>query len=166
MNVERANFNSIMGDIAVHYKHACDKHPYFADRFFTPIAGEPPTDCLLAGARAALRAAINEGCVDAFMVLNCETCEIAEAYARGNMEQAREECLDAIAVLMRMVDVIDGLQKLGKFEECAECPFFRAVEGSGNPEPVCTNPVGECEKFWRKASDRTPEHTHEKRNIK
>lgn len=113
MDINRANLETILADVAVHYKHACDKHPYFADRFYTPIAGEPPTDCLLAGARAALEGAIREGCVDVFMVLNCETCEIAEAYARGNMEQAREECLDAIAVLMRMVDVIDGLQPLG-----------------------------------------------------
>lgn len=113
MDINRANLETILADVAVHYKHACDKHPYFADRFYTPIAGEPPTDCLLAGARAALEGAIREGCVDVFMVLNCETCEIAEAYARGNMEQAREECLDAIAVLMRMVDVIDGLQQLG-----------------------------------------------------
>lgn len=146
MDINRANLETILADVAVHYKHACDKHTYFADRFYTPIAGEPPTDCLLAGARAALEGAIREGCVDVFMVLNCETCEIAEAYARGNMEQAREECLDAIAVLMRMVDVIDGLQPLGKDAVCADCPFFRTIEGSGNPEPTCTNPMGECEK--------------------
>ena len=146
MNIERANLETILTDIATHYQHACDKHPYFADVFYKQVPGEPPTDCILSGARIALNEAIRLGCVDVFMVLNCETCEIADAYTRGNMEQTREECLDAIAVLMRMVDVIDGLQPLGKDAVCADCPFFRTIEGSGNPEPVCTNPVGECDK--------------------
>lgn len=113
MNIEKANLESVVSDIINHYHHACEKHPFFADRFYTAIPGEPPTDCLLAGARAALKGAINQHCVDVFMVLNCETCEIADAYANGSVAQAREECLDAIAVLMRMIDVLDGLQQLG-----------------------------------------------------
>ncbi len=123
MNVQKANFNAVVADIAEHYKHAVDKHPYFADVFYHAIPGEPPTGALLDGARIALNAAINVGCVDVFMVLNCETCEIAEAYERGDMKQAREECLDAIAVLLRMVDVIDGLQPLGNPDANKPDPF-------------------------------------------
>lgn len=113
MNFGDTSLNAVIADIAEHYQHACDKHPYFADKFYHAIHGELSAGALLECARIALNAAINDGCVDVFMVLNCEILEIVEAYERGDMKQAREECLDAIAVLMRMIDVIDGLQPLG-----------------------------------------------------
>ena len=46
-------------------------------------------------------------------VLNCELAEVYEAYARGDTAHAVEECYDAIAVLLRMIDVLEGRQALG-----------------------------------------------------
>lgn len=121
MNVQDANFNAVISDIAEHYQHACDKHPYFADAFYIKSPEEPTPEEWLGGARFELDLAKKFHQVDVFQVLNCETCEIAEAYQRGDMKQAREECLDAIAVLMRMIDVIDGLQPLGN-PDANRCP--------------------------------------------
>ena len=113
MDANRANLETILTDVALHYKHACDKHPYFADVFFHLGEGEEPPKQFLECCRGMIAHAKAVGKLDTIHVLNCEIAEVIEAYARKDMEQAREECLDAIAVLMRMVDVIDGLQQLG-----------------------------------------------------
>ena len=97
----------------LHLVHAMTKHPYFADVFFMrPPNGKTPED-LLNIARCELNNAIRLGCVDSFMVLNCECCEIADAYVRRDKDQIISECYDAIAVLMRMIMFFEGTQKLG-----------------------------------------------------
>lgn len=53
-------------------------------------------------------------------LLNCEVWEVHEAIMKGDTAQAVEECYDAIAVLLRVVDVLEGRQKLGKPEGGAE----------------------------------------------
>ena len=114
MNVERANLHAILMDVALHYKHACDKHPHFADEFFHVYANELPCDKFLQQCRGMIQVAAKAGCLDCIQILNCEIAEVMDAYVRGDRQQAREECLDAAAVLLRMVDVLDGLQPLGR----------------------------------------------------
>lgn len=48
---------------------------------------------------------------------NCEVAEICDAIARGDKAAAIEECYDVIAVLLRMVDVLEGRQGLGRPKE-------------------------------------------------
>lgn len=45
--------------------------------------------------------------------------EVCNAIARGDNAHAVEECYDTIAVLLRMVDVLEGRQCLGKPEKGA-----------------------------------------------
>ena len=46
-------------------------------------------------------------------LLNCEVWEVHDALLRGDNANAVEKCYDAIAVLLRVVDVIEGRQPLG-----------------------------------------------------
>lgn len=94
-----------------HYRHARAKHPYFADSL-----GEPSdyySKVRLNHYRTVLSMEKQIGQVRALTLLQCETAEIMEAKA-NNTAHAIEECYDAIAVLMRMIDVLEGRQKLGK----------------------------------------------------
>lgn len=101
-----------------HYDHACKKHPFFADemcridyswysaairfkeylKYQTVLHNDgEPTYCL------------------AKYVLDAELAEVYDAYCKGNYDQAVEEIYDAIAVLLRMEDmVIDKKQEAGK----------------------------------------------------
>ncbi|MGN0845251.1 MAG: hypothetical protein ACI4QT_08555 [Kiritimatiellia bacterium] len=45
-------------------------------------------------------------------ILDCELWEIYDALAHDDKAQAVSECYDAIAVLMRTVDVLEGRQPL------------------------------------------------------
>lgn len=102
--------------IARHYEHAKEKHPYFVD------ALQHPLTALLAALypsalqykRNALKWAIEEDRADVSHVLDCELAEMNLAIAQGDKAQAVEECYDAIAVLLRVVDVLEGRQALGK----------------------------------------------------
>lgn len=57
------------------------------------------------------------GSVEAVTVLMCEVYKAVQAYTHGNTKAAVEKCYDAIAVLLRVIDVLEGRQKLGKPEE-------------------------------------------------
>lgn len=119
MNVQDANFNAVISDIAEHYQHACDKHPYFADVFVRRDAETYEQD--LEMRRNRLSEHIETHDVSTVDVLCCELSEVYNAYTHGEIKQAREECLDAIAVLIRMIDIIDGLQPLGN-PDANRCP--------------------------------------------
>lgn len=105
--------------IARHYRHAKEKHPYFADMLQYPPAVVPMRDyeASLASNRWALSDAIKKGHVMLWHVLDCELGEMRVEIARGDKARAVEECYDAIAVLLRVVDVLEGRQKLGKPEK-------------------------------------------------
>lgn len=100
--------------ICSHYWHAIDKHPYFADALM-PAAWQAKgrAAILLKRARLALEEATASHTVDAVSVQAVEVAEIAEALARRDKAQAIEECYDTIAVLMRLIDAIEGVQPLG-----------------------------------------------------
>ncbi len=113
---------AVVKKISEHYRHAKAKHPYFAD-VIVDFRGNEPKSCsarCLKKAREILRDKIKDGCVQAIMVANVESAEIIEAFARGDKAHAVEECYDLIAVVLRMVDVLEGRQKLGNPESAKE----------------------------------------------
>lgn len=104
--------NTIVADILAHYDKACEKHPYFADNF-----SMFPVEYWVNEARhlkELVRLHALRGDVEARLVLQAEVSEVFEAIALGNFKQAREECFDTIAVLIRILDVIDGVESFGK----------------------------------------------------
>lgn len=99
--------------IAAHYEHEREKHLRFACEMFPAEGGE----VFAQAAKARLetwRAIVSNGIsVSANSILSCEIAEVEEAYACGDKAHAVEKCYDAIAVLLRMVDVLEGRQTLG-----------------------------------------------------
>ena len=100
--------------IAEHYCHSKRKHPYFADKMFLDENNAEESKANLGTVRMLLRTELKQGEVYAETLANCEVAEVCDAIARGDKEAAVEECYDAIAVLLRMVDVLEGRQELGK----------------------------------------------------
>lgn len=90
--------------IIEHYHKACDKHPVFCTRFANYRMTAESLEDTLAIARTLPMTAAN--------ILNEEYLEIFEAYVKGDKEHAIDECYDAIAVLIRMVEYIEG--EIGK----------------------------------------------------
>lgn len=96
-----------------HYIHAKNKHPYFCD-MITSVS-KTDADAHLKLCRSLIEVEKCAG-IDAINVINCELCEMEQAYAHGDTTHAVEECYDAISVLLRTIDVLEGRQKLGKPE--------------------------------------------------
>ena len=100
--------------IARHYCHAKDKHPYFADKLCIDEDCVEDASEFLRRMRNVLPTEKRDGLVYAETLAVCELAEIAEALARGDKESAVKECYDTIAVMLRIIDVIEGRQKLGR----------------------------------------------------
>ncbi len=98
--------------IAEHYCHARRKHPHFADRLFFESSVEWKR--WLDNRRRVLAMEVQRGFVNADTVLWTDVTEAAFAFDSGDKAHAVEECYNAIAVLLRMIDVLEGKQKLGK----------------------------------------------------
>ena len=103
--------------IAEHYCHARAKHPYFADLMFLDENDAEDAKRHLGIVRTILNIERKKCELYAETLVNCEVAEICEAISRGDNAHAVEECYDAIAVLLRMVDVMEGRQKLGRQNE-------------------------------------------------
>ena len=103
--------------IVEHYCHARAKHPYFADLMFLDENNAADAKRYLGIIRTILSIERKKGELCAEALFNCEVAEICEAISRGDNAHAVDECYDAIAVLLRMVDVLEGRQKLGKPKE-------------------------------------------------
>lgn len=108
MNIEK---------IQEHYDHAREKHPYFADRLFIDDNDAEEAKRDLESVRILLNIERKQGKVYAETLANCEVAEICEVLARGDKTAAVEECYDAIAVLLRLIDVLEGRQQLGRPEK-------------------------------------------------
>lgn len=108
---------AVVTKIAEHYCHARRKHPYFADLMFLDENDVEGAKRYLGIVRTILNIERKKGELYAETLVNCEVAEICDAIARGDNAHAVEECYDAIAVLLRMVDVMEGRQKLGKPKE-------------------------------------------------
>ena len=107
-----------ISNILKHYAHAKEKHPYFCDTI--TCLSESGADTHLDIYRSTLKAEADNGCVEADTVLMCEFYEAIQAYTHGDTAHAVEELYDAIAVLLRTIDVLEGRQKLGKPETKGE----------------------------------------------
>lgn len=104
--------NEVMG----HYVHARIKHPHFLDRLDATYRA---MSLDLNTARRILQDAEREHYVNWIHVLGCELAEINDAVLHGNDVQFISECYDSIAVLLRMIDVKQGRQRIGKDDEDA-----------------------------------------------
>lgn len=114
------------GRVRQHYNHAREKHPYFCDNLL-PRDIEPPELPVeeqialnLARARRRIESGAKIGNLLWNEILDCEVWEATEAIYERDYAHAVEECYDAIAVLLRTIDVLEGRQKLGKPEAKGE----------------------------------------------
>ena len=111
-NLNAALDPAVVAKIAAHYRHARAKHPHFTDEMFIGEKGR--TFAEEAKSRPEIwRMILTVGKPDAEAVLMCELAEAREAAARGDRAHAVEECYDVVAVLLRMIDVLEGRQALG-----------------------------------------------------
>ena len=106
--------------IVAHYNHAREKHPYFCDK----ITKYNKDNIYHIGAniknckwQIKTLPHYGGGELSAYPIVSCEWYELAEAYLNGDINAAIEEAYDCIAVLLRIIDVLEGRQKLGKPEE-------------------------------------------------
>lgn len=112
-----------ISNILKHYTHAKEKHPYFCDNLLPKVEREEMrrhTKNVLASIRKDIEGRVRSGCVEWDNLLNCEVWEVLDAIANNAEAQAVEECYDAIAILLRTIDVLEGRQKLGKPETKGE----------------------------------------------
>jgi NTP pyrophosphatase (non-canonical NTP hydrolase) len=99
--------------IKQHYNHAREKHPYFCDRLVVASGGVPTWSYRLEASRKWLKEEIENGKLTAETILLCEVAEMLDAIQQNNIAQAIEEAHDCNAVLLRIVDVLEGRQELG-----------------------------------------------------
>ena len=110
--------------IEEHYAHAREKHPYFCDKI-APVDLDKEDKEGLADYREAVKRRLSDMRSDIEVLIKkgdlnwndlalCELWEVDEAIANGDTAHAVEECYDAIAVLLRTIDVLEGRQELGK----------------------------------------------------
>lgn len=107
--------------IAEHYRHAVKKHPYFCDYLipfpYSLLDSDDAAKELLALLKSKREDLVDRALhstVTAESILKCELAEVYDAYANNNTAAAVDECYDCIAVLIRMIDVLEGRQELGK----------------------------------------------------
>lgn len=89
-----------------HYTKATYKHPEFCKDFMVFDTNREYYEEVLRRIRNTKR---NWPCAET--ILEEETGEIFEAYVNGRNEHAIDECYDAIAVLIRMVEFIESKDK-------------------------------------------------------
>lgn len=93
-----------IAEIVRHYEHAKEKHPVFAD-----ILSEGGFVLAPAHYKAHLRARHEAGECTPMDVLWGEYLEVLEAISKKDKTQAVYECYDCIAVLLRLVDMIEEI---------------------------------------------------------
>jgi hypothetical protein len=113
---------TMLANVFAHYLHAKEKHPYFCDMLIPPK--EEWDECNAKSYtnefRSCIKSQIETNRVMATDICQCEIAEMEEALVKGDTAAAIEECYDAIAVLLRVIDVLEGRQALGKPEEVKE----------------------------------------------
>jgi len=93
--------------IKEHYDHARKKHPEFADMLFNPKASQVSAKDYkeVRDTNHAL------GMCTPLDVLLAEYAEVIEAMKGGELDQARYEVYDCIAVLLRMIDMMEDARQ-------------------------------------------------------
>lgn len=106
----------IIDAIERHYEHAKEKHPRFLNALHHPKSVVPMSAYTngLRVRRKLLNAAIEEKRLCPWHLLDCELSEMYAELAKGDKKRAVEECYDAIAVLLRIIDVIEERQKISR----------------------------------------------------
>lgn len=94
-------------------ERARKRHPYFADKLYESETAEHAPLKLLE-ARSYLKEQVHQNCSSVESVLLCELWEVFEALSRDDYESAIYECYDSVAVLLRLVDVLEGNLELGR----------------------------------------------------
>ena len=104
--------------IWAHYDHAKEKHPYFCDSLYqkdyTLDMAQLRCRAELSECRELIKKQIRCEVLQWDSLLNCEVWEAHEAVANGDNSAAVEELYDAVAVLLRTIDVLEGRQALGR----------------------------------------------------
>lgn len=112
---------AVAAKIAEHYHHARAKHPYFCDLLYPTWMTKDDQESTIARQLKRRRRWIGENASEHRLMwdtlANCEVWEVHEALARGDKAAAVEECYDVIAVFLRIIDVLEGRQALGKPKE-------------------------------------------------
>ena len=106
---------------ASHFLKAVRKHPRFADAlFFKSEHDERERAKLLPDVERYLKLAHRDiardeanRSLEAHSLLTCEHREALAEFVKGDKAACVEELYDAVAVLMRMIAVVEGKQKLG-----------------------------------------------------
>ena len=110
-----------VSNILRHYAHAKEKHAYFCDSLYPKAYTRDEARCRckaeLSACRELIKEQISYEVLQWDLLLNCEVWEAHEAIANGDTAHAVEECYDAIAILLRTIDVLEGRQKLGEPEK-------------------------------------------------
>ena len=97
---------------ALHYAKALRKHPRFADSLFSEDEKENARGAL-EQARREIDYLAKHNWLDGDSLTQCEIAEAQLSYVRGDAAACVDELYDAVAVLMRMIAVVEGKQKLG-----------------------------------------------------
>lgn len=114
MSIETDLDGAVVAAIERHYKHAREKHPYFCDGILSPVEDY---ESALADQRIRIAEAARCNMASACDLIDCELLEAYVEIAKNNTDAAIEECYDAIAVLLRVIDVLEGRQALGRPKE-------------------------------------------------
>ena len=106
---------------ASHLLKAVRKHPRFADALFSTsernerirATALSQAECGLEEMREDIYLSTRDGTLEASYLLSCEIAEAEVEHMRGNAAETISELYDAVAVLMRMIAVVEGKQRLG-----------------------------------------------------
>lgn len=113
-----------------HYKHAREKHPYFCDRALPPLGGKSKEiiENILSGLRKDIVVDAQHDSLHWKKLLDCKVWEALEAIATGDYAHAVEKCYDAIAIILRIIDVMERREKFGR---------YRVINFIERPCPLC-----------------------------
>lgn len=116
MKTEKGLNQRVVAAIERHYIQAKKKHPYFCDQLipgkdYVFNVGEE-IENNLREIRSRIERSVESKRCEWDELLNEEVWEVLEAIHNGENDNAVEECYDAIAVLLRVIDVLEGRQKL------------------------------------------------------
>lgn len=117
MRIETELDGKTVGAIERHYFDAKEKHPYFCDMVTRDLWTVPDIQANLRYVRQYISEDVKRHEVEAMSLIICEMREFEEAMTLKDTARAVEECYDCIAVLLRVVDVLEGRQRLGKPKE-------------------------------------------------
>ncbi len=111
--------------LLLHYYHAKDKHPHFCDRLVEDVGNNQEVakrtaTIILQSWRDTLAKRVRDEISTPFDVLQTEIAEVYQAVVHGDKAAAVEECYDVLAVLLRMIDVLEGRQPIGKPKDGTE----------------------------------------------